>query len=114
MVSKKTILNSIACKNIDFLKLLTKYSGKIKKFKSLLKNATPAQVDSISEIILNYLSGHLNLNVEKYRKHSKLLRFIADNSKTCKKRRQKILSRGHGIITPLIALAIPVLMKMLK
>lgn len=100
--------------NIEFLKLLVKYRKNPNQFKKLIQNSTNSELDSITEIIFNYLQGTLNLNKAKFKRHADFLRLIGDKHQSFKNRRKYILKKGSGILVPLISMAIPVLLNMIS
>ena len=70
-------------------------------------------MDSITEIIFNYLQGNLDFNKNKFKRHSDFLRLIGDKRRSFRNRRKNILKKGSGILVPLISMAIPVLLNMI-
>ena len=103
----------LALKHIDFIKLLTSYRKKSKQFKSLIKAASREELDAISEVILNILRGILPFEEPKikFAKYAKYLRFIENPQKnSAVKRKKALLSKGRGIVAPLLSIAIPLLM----
>ena len=103
----------LALKHIDFIKLLTSYMKKSKQFKSLIKAASTEELDAISEVVLNILRGILPFEEPKikFAKYAKFLRFIADTQKnSAAKRKKALLSKGRGVVAPLLSIAIPLLM----
>ena len=61
----KPTKKSVAYENIDFIKLLTSYGSNPKQFKKVVKNCTNKELTAISEIILNFLKGHLKCDIPK-------------------------------------------------
>lgn len=102
----------LAIENIDFLKLLIKYKRNPLQFKQLIHNSSNSELDSITEIIFNYLQGNLEFNKNKFKSHANFLRLIGDKKRSFKNRRKDILKKGSGILLPLISMAIPVLLNM--
>ena len=105
----------LALKHIDFIKLLISYKNKSKQFKNLIKCASKEELDAISEVVLNILKGILPFEgaKNKFGKHAQYLRFIGDPHKnSAAKRKDALLSRGRGIIAPLLSIAVPLLMDM--
>ena len=57
---------SLAINNLEFLKLLSKYSVSCpKQFKSLIQNANNNEVNALSELFLNILQGNLPCDKKK-------------------------------------------------
>ena len=105
----------LASKNIDFLKLLVSYRQKSKKFKNLIKCASPEELNAISEIVLNVLKGILPYKPPsiKFARHKEYLRFIGNPKKnSATKRKNALVSKGRGVIVPLLSAAIPILIEM--
>ena len=104
----------LALKHIDFIKLLTSYREKSKQFKSLIKCASTEELNAISEVVLNILRGVLPFETskkQKFAKHAKYLRFIGNPQKNSPtKRKRALISKGRGIVAPLLSVAIPLLM----
>ena len=105
---------AVACRHLEFLKLLSRFGNNKKQFKLIISRAAKSELDAVSEIILNFLNGHIKCNVKKYRRHSTSLRNIANRSNTSKARKKNMLRAGHGVILPLISLALPILLNILK
>ena len=57
---------SLAYKNINFIKLLTDYHKNPKQLKKLIKHCTDNEVNAVTEIIYNFLQGHLKCNAKKF------------------------------------------------
>ena len=104
--------SSIAYDNIDFIRLLTSYRKKPKKFRALVNNSSNEELNAITEIIYNFLRGHLQCDTKKFKKHSTLLRLVGDKTNSFRKRRKALLSRGAGVIAPLLQIAVPALVAM--
>lgn len=105
----------LASKNIDFLKLLVSYRQKSKKFKNLIKCASAEELNAISEIVLNVLKGVLPYKAPniKFARHKEYLRFIGNPKKNSgTKRKKALVSKGRGVIVPLLSAAIPILIDM--
>ena len=103
----------LASKHIDFIKLLSSYRKKSKQFKSLIKAASTEELDAISEVVLNILRGILPFEPQKikFAKYAKYLRFIGNPQKnSAPKRKKALVSKGRGIVAPLLSIAIPLLM----
>ena len=104
----------LALKHIDFIKLLASYREKSKQFKSLIKCASTEELNAISEVVLNILRGVLPFETskkQKFAKHAKYLRFIGNPQKnSATKRKKALISKGRGIVAPLLSVAIPLLM----
>ena len=104
----------LALKHIDFIKLLASYREKSKQFKSLIKCASTEELNAISEVVLNILRGILPFETskkQKFAKHAKYLRFIANPQKnSATKRKKALISKGRWIVAPLLSVAIPLLM----
>ena len=99
---------SVAHCNLNFIKLLTDYRKNPKQFKKLVKHCSNKEVDAITEIIFNFLRGHLRCDRKKYKKQANFLRLVGNKQKSNKQRRKAILSKGNGII-PLLSVAVPAL-----
>ena len=107
--------NCLASKHINFIKLLCSYRKKSKQFKSLIKCASTEELDAISEVVLNILRGILPFESQKikFAKYAKYLRFIGNPKKNSPlKRKKALISRGRGIVAPLLSIALPLLMDM--
>ena len=104
----------LALKHIDFIKLLASYREKSKQFKSLIKCASTEELNAISEVVLNILRGILPFETskkQKFAKYAKYLRFIGNPQKnSATKRKEALISKGRGIVAPLLSVAIPLLM----
>ena len=104
----------LVLKHIDFIILLASYREKSKQFKSLIKCASTEELNAISEVVLNILRGILPFETskkQKFAKHAKYLRFIANPQKnSATKRKKALISKGRGIVAPLLSVAIPLLM----
>ena len=105
---------AVACQHLEFLKLLAQFGKNKKQFKFLISGTAAPQIDAVSEIIVNFLNGHIKCNVKKFKKHATSLRKIANPSHTDTIRKHALVTAGHGAIIPLISLALPILMKLLK
>ena len=104
----------LALKHIDFIKLLASYRNKSKQFKSLIKCASTEELDAISEVVLNILRGVLPFEGQKikFAKYAKYLRFIGNPQKnSAAKRKKALISKGRGIVAPLLSIGIPLLME---
>ena len=104
----------LALKHIDFIKLLISYKNNSKQFKNLIKCSSKDEIDAISEVVLNILKGILPFTGAKIKfgKHADFLRFIGNTQKnSAMKRRKALLSRGRGIIAPLLSVAVPLLIE---
>ena len=102
----------LALKHIDFIKLLVSYENNSKQFKNLLKCASREELDAISEVVLNILKGYLPFESQKKKffPHATYLRFIGNPQKNSAFRRKRALvSKGRGIIAPLLSIAVPLL-----
>ena len=104
--------SSIAYDNIDFIRLLTSYRKKPTKFRALVNNSSNEELNAITEIIYNFLRGHLQCDTKKFKKHSTLLRLVGNKKNSFKKRRIAILTKGAGVIGPLLQIAVPALVAM--
>ena len=105
----------LASKHINFIKLLASYRKKSKQFKSLIKCASTEELDAISEVVLNILRGILPFESQKikFAKYANYLRFISNPQKNSSlKRKKALISKGRGIVAPLLSVAIPLLMDM--
>ena len=90
--------------NLPFLKLLQQTESEDQR-QSLLETATPSQIRSLSEICNHVLKGHCKLDKEsrkKLSKNKKLLRKLANPSKTFKTKRRYLSQRGGGVFTILL------------
>ena len=70
-------------------------------------------MDAISEIVLNILKGILPFEGPKikFAKYAQYLRFIGDPQKNlAANRKRALLSKGRGIVAPLLSIAVPLLM----
>ena len=56
---------SVAYKNINFIKLLIDHRKNPRHFKKLIKHSTENEINAITEIIYNFLQGHLKCNAKK-------------------------------------------------
>ena len=99
---------SLAYKNINFIKLLTDYRKHPKQFKKLIKHCTDNEVNAVTEIIYNFLHGHLKCDTKKYKKLKEFLRLVGDKKKSAKTRRRAILSKGGSLLS-LLSIAVPAL-----
>ena len=99
---------SLAYKNINFIKLLTDYHKNPKQLKKLIKHCTDNEVNAVTEIIYNFLQGHLKCNAKKFKKQKNFLRLVGDKKKSTKSRRKAILSKG-GSLLGLLSIAVPAL-----
>ena len=104
--------SSVAYDNLDFIKLLTKYKNNPKQFKKLINACTNKEINAITEIILNVLKGNLQCNKEKLKKHVSFLRLVGNKKNSFKKRRKAILSKGSGVLAPLLSIALPAIIGM--
>ena len=103
----------LALKHIDFIKLLISYKNNSKQFKNLIKCASREELDAISEIVLNILKGILPFEGPKikFAKYAQYLRFIGDpQNNSAANRKRALLSKGRGIVAPLLSIAVPLLM----
>ena len=106
----------LALKHIDYIKLLASYKKNSKQFKNLIKCASNDELNAISEVVLNVLQGTLpfSSSKNKFSKYANYLRYIGDYKKSSTKKRKALVSRGHGIIAPLLSVAIPLLLDIFK
>ena len=82
-------------RNEHFLRLLASSKPSVKK--KLVQHATKDQVDTLSELALNVLSGVIPLEARRYKKlkrHAQKLRALA-KKKGSVKRRKELLVRNH-------------------
>jgi len=101
--------------NIEFLSFLIKHKNNKNKFLNILASADENEINSITEIIFNFLKGNLKCNnPQKYKSHANTLRFIADPTKGFKTRRVKAVSKGSGILIPILTTVIPLVLQMLN
>ena len=105
---------SLALKNINFIQLLTDYAAKPKQFKKLIACATNEELNAISEVILNILKGNLPCGGDKSKigKQANYLRYIANRTVPSNKRKIVLIKKGNGLIGPLLAVAIPAIIKL--
>ena len=108
---KKTNKKSLAYENINFIKLLVDYRKKPKHFKRLIKQSGDEEVNAITEIIYNFLQGHLKCNEKKFKKQATFLRLVGNKKKSLKSRRKAILSKGGSLLT-LLSIAVPALVSL--
>ena len=73
--------------------MLVKYKKNPHQFKKLIHNSSNSELDSITEIIFNYLQGNLNLNKKKIKQHADYLRLIGNKQKSFNNRRRYILKK---------------------
>ena len=102
---------SLAYKNINFIKLLVDYRKKPRQFKKVIKQSTDEEVNAITEIIYNFLQGHLKCNKNKFKRQATFLRLVGNKKKSLKLRRKAILSKGGNLLS-LLTLAIPTLVSL--
>ena len=103
---------SVAYQNIHFIQLLAHYKRNPKQFYKIIKNCTNEEIKAISEIIFNFLRNNLKCDASKYKRHAIFLRLVGDRNQSIKKRRKAILTKGAGVIIPLLSIAIPALVSM--
>ena len=73
------------------------------------------KLDAVSEIVLNVLKGILPYKPPniKFARHKEYLRFIGNPKKnSARKRKNALVSKGRGVIVPLLSAAIPILIDM--
>ena len=104
--------NSLAYKHIHFIQLLADYSRDPKQFKKLVNSSSLSEVNAITEIIINFLQGHIKCDTKKYTRYKKFLRFVGNKANSFKRRKKYLLSKGHGVIAPLLSIAIPALISL--
>ena len=105
---------SLAYSHVHFLSLLSKYANgsltKKNQFKNLILNASDAEINALSELILNILKGNLPCKKSKFVKNkASHIRIIGDKKNPIKKRKNILIKKGHGFILPLLSVAIPAL-----
>ena len=104
----------LAYKHIDFIKLIVKHKNNPNRIKGLMNLASSQEINTISEIVHNFLSGSLPLSkdAQKYFcKNAKFLRFVGAQKKSGSKKRKLLCStKGGSIIAPLLSIAIPILL----
>ena len=110
-MSRNKKKKSVAYKNINFIKLLTDYHRNPKQFKKLIKHCSDTEVNAITEIIYNFLQGHLKCNPKKFKKQKNFLRLVGNKKKSAKSRRKAILSKG-GSLMSLLSIAVPALVSL--
>ena len=86
---------SLAYKNINFIKLLTDYRKHPKQFKKLIKHCTDNEVNAVTEIIYNFLHGHLKCDTKKYKKLKEFLRLVGDKKNLQKPEEEPFFQRGE-------------------
>lgn len=102
---------SVAYRNINFVKLLTDHHKNPKQIKKLIKYCTDNEINAITEIIYNFLQGHLKCDIKKFKKQAGFLRLVGNKYKSLKTRRRAILSKGSGLLS-LLTIAVPALIKL--
>ena len=104
----------LAYKHIDFIKLIVKHKNSSNRIKGLINQASSEEINTISEIVHNFLSGCLPLSKESQKyfcKNANFLRFVGGQKKSGSKKRKLLCSKkGGSIIAPLLSIAIPVLL----
>ena len=74
----------LAYKHIDFIKLIVKHKNKPDRIKGLINLASSEEINTISEIVHNFLTGSLPLSkdAQKYFcKKANFLRFVGAQKK---------------------------------
>lgn len=87
-------------KNKNFLQLLTNSNKKIQK--SMIKNASKEQIKAICEIVLNLLSGNINLDQKDLVKLHKKRKTLRDLIKKQSIKKKKYLIQKGGFIQLLL------------
>ena len=90
--------------NLSFLKLLRETESEDQR-QALLETATPSQIRALTEICHNILYRHCKLDQvsrKKLCKNKRLLRKVANPSKTFKSKRKYLSQSGGGIFTVLL------------
>ena len=102
--------------NKEFLSFLVRHKNNKKKFRTILQGADEDEINSITEILYNFLKGNLKChNPQKYKSHANTLRFIADPTKSYKVRKRRAVSQGSGLpLVPLLTTVIPLVLQMLN
>ena len=102
---------SVAFKNINFIRLLTDHHKNPKQFKKIIKHCTDSEINAITEIIYNFLTGHLKCNKKRFKHQATFLRLVGNKNKSVKSRKKAILSKGGSILS-LLSIAVPALMSL--
>ena len=114
MVSRRR--RGVVRQNKECLSFLIRHKNNKKKFLNILAGADENEINSITEILYNFLKGNLKChNPQKYKSHANTLRFIADPTKSFKVRKQRAVSKGSGLpLIPLLTTVIPLVLQMLN
>jgi hypothetical protein len=100
--------------NIESLQSLARATPP--KRKLLLKAADGGLVKAVCECASNTLHGNVPLTPKQkktLRRHKKIMRVLAGKSKL-ENKKKRLVQEGGGLVAPLLAAAIPLLMQMLK
>ena len=116
MVSRTRRRRGAVRQNKEFLSFLVRHKNNKKKFRTILQGADEDEINSITEILYNFLKGNLKChNPQKYKSHANTLRFIADPTKSYKVRKRRAVSQGSGLpLVPLLTTVIPLVLQMLN
>ena len=101
-------------RNIPFLNLLAQ-SGQPRR-KHLLSKVSRSEVQSVCEICLNILKGHIPLDKHNYKRLKRkqgTLRQLADK-KISVKHKTKLVKQQGGFIASLASIALPIIASLLK
>ncbi len=88
-------------RNAEYLQLLCRSRGKARQ--RLVANATPEQINALSEVAMNVLRGNLPLSSVHKRKlvpHRHRLRQIANRKLSSKKRKALMVRQRGGFLIP--------------
>lgn len=107
---KSSLLKSYAFKNRDFLSLLSKNKKK-KQRNQLIDIANGSQIKSVTECVMNLLSGNIPLSkhqLSQLKKHRKQMRELTKRQLSIKRKKQILKQKGGflGAILPLAVSAI--------
>ena len=96
------------------MSFLIKHKNNKSKFLNILASADQNEINSITELIYNFIKGNLKCrNPLKFKSHAKVLRIIADPNKGFRIRRRKTV-QGAGILIPLLASVVPLVLQMIN
>ena len=92
-------MGGVTEENIDFLSFLIKHRKNKTTFLNIIENADKSEINSITEILFNFLRGNLKCNnLKKYKPHAKTIRFIANPEKNYKNRKSKIKNLAEEVV----------------
>ena len=113
---RKIRRNQSLCKeNIIFLKYLHKLS--LKRRNKFIKNVcSKKEIDTISELVLNFLQGNIKCNkklIRSLKKYSKSFSNIIKKSFSSTKKKIILSSKSGGfILSTLLSIGLPILSKL--